>query len=770
MAKIKRAESRARYFIRSQAQKRGWNVSHLSRGGDVLEEQEIVDFFPDIGLGLDRPDFLFAISADPRLVVEAKNDPHKISQAITEAIEYAEKINASGKYRVNIAVGAAGEESHGFNVEVRYLKGNKWKPLLSNGYEITAFPSKREVELAILADDATTKVDVPSVVEFIDAAIELSRILRLAKVEAPLRPRVIGSLTLAMYQGNVDTAHDNALASTNTLLAAAIDESVDLTASKKQRLKESLQLLGGDYDRLAPYIGRIVALLNQLNIRSVLQTDTDFLGLFYEAFLRYGYDNNALGIVFTPRHITKFCVDLIGAKATDRVIDIACGTGGFLVAAFDAMMKTAHGPKAIQKVKNSLYGFDTNPTIWALSTLNMFFRGDGKTHMENSSCFEKENKSAIDGKFTRAFLNPPFSQAGEPERDFISLSMEALEPEMLLAVVVKAGIFADDEHAYWRREFTRNHTILGVISLPEDLFYPTAAPTSILLAKAHIPQGRKAKVFMARISNDGFEKLKGRRVAIEGSQLPNTIQAFHAFLTDCEIHEKNVAVIDGEKILDGGEWSPQQWLIQPIEHEEELKGYEQEVRLSLYRAISAIPDLADVCLQEFPELSDSLPELPYGETHQISFFFDVQNGRSVGEKNYRDGTYPYISSGDTTNSIIRLVEPDDDSEVFDTGGITVTAFGQGYLQPWPFIARGNGGSSVRVLIPKFRMSLHELIWFVAQINAQRWRFFYARMAIKSRLERLEVTAPPEKLLTLGESLHERARQFKENLLKLSLQN
>jgi type I restriction enzyme M protein len=770
MAKIKRAESRARYFIRHQAQKRGWNVAHIGRGGDVLEEQEIVDFFPDIGLGLSRPDFLFSISGEPSLVVEAKNDPTKISKAISEAIEYAEAINATGKYKVNIAVGAAGEENHGFNVEVRYLKGKTWKPLLSNGYEITAFPSKREVELAINADDATTKVDVPSITEFIDAAIELSRILRLAKVEAPLRPRVIGSLTLAMYQGDVDTTHDNALASTNKLLAAAIDESVDLTEPKKKRLKESLHLLGGDYDRLAPFIGRIVALLNQLNIRSVLQTDTDFLGLFYEAFLRYGYDNNALGIVFTPRHITTFCVDLIGAKATDRVIDIACGTGGFLVAAFDAMMKTAHGPKAIHKVKNSLYGFDTNPTIWALSTLNMFFRGDGKSHIENNSCFEKVNKHEIEGKFTRAFLNPPFSQDGEPERDFIDLSMDALEPEMLLAVVVKAGIFADEEHGYWRKEFTRNHTVLGVISLPEDLFYPTAAPTSILIAKAHIPQGRKTKVFMSRISNDGFEKLKGRRVAIEGSQLQSTTNAFHDFLAGNSIHEKNVAVIDGEKILEGNEWSPQQWLFQPIEHEDELKGYEQEVRLSLYRAISAIPDLADVCLPEFPNLSDELPELPYAETQPISFFFDVQNGRSTGEKNFREGIYPYISSGDTTNSIIRLIEPDDDNELFDAGGITVTAFGQGYLQPWPFVARGNGGSSVRVLIPKFLMTLHELTWFVAQINAQRWRFFYARMAIKSRLERLEVTSPPHKLKAQGTSLHERAKEFKENLLKLSLHN
>ena len=101
-------------------------------------------------------------------------------------------------------------------------------------------------------------------------------------------------------------------------------------------------------------IGRIVALLRRLNIRSVLQTDTDFLGLFYEAFLRYGYDNNALGIVFTPRHITNFCAHLTSPTMSDRVMDVACGTGGFLVAAFDRMLASAHGPKAIAKVKQSL--------------------------------------------------------------------------------------------------------------------------------------------------------------------------------------------------------------------------------------------------------------------------------------------------------------------------------------------------------------------------------------------------------------------------------
>ena len=82
----KRAESRARYYLREQAKKRGWKISHPSKGGEILEEQEIVDYFKDIGLGLERPDFLLVKSGLPTVVIEAKNTSEKIQQAIDEAV------------------------------------------------------------------------------------------------------------------------------------------------------------------------------------------------------------------------------------------------------------------------------------------------------------------------------------------------------------------------------------------------------------------------------------------------------------------------------------------------------------------------------------------------------------------------------------------------------------------------------------------------------------------------------------------------------------
>lgn len=52
--------------------------------------------------------------------------------------------------------------------------------------------------------------------------------------------------------------------------------------------------------------------LQNLNIRSAMNSSTDVLGQFYEVFLKYGNGAKEIGIVLTPRHITRFAVEAIG--------------------------------------------------------------------------------------------------------------------------------------------------------------------------------------------------------------------------------------------------------------------------------------------------------------------------------------------------------------------------------------------------------------------------------------------------------------------------
>jgi type I restriction enzyme M protein len=180
----------------------------------------------------------------------------------------------------------------------------------------------------------------------------------------------------------------------------------------------------------------------------------------------------------------------------------------------------------------------------------------------------------------------------------------------------------------------------------------------------------------------------------------------------------------------------------------------------------------------YPEVTDELIEnyeelLASGETEgrpesraRLVEWFQVSNGRSTGAKNYPGGAIPYVSSGDAFNSIVDFVEPLD-REVYDTPCVSVTAFGQAYIQPWRFCARGNGGSAVRILKPKFAMTLSELMWFVGQVNSQRWRFHYGRMATTDRLKGLIVNPPPADLPAVS-GLVNRLRVFRSNLNQLVL--
>ena len=145
-------------------------------------------------------------------------------------------------------------------------------------------------------------------------------------------------------------------------------------------------------------------------------------------------------------------------------------------------------------------------------------------------------------------------------------------------------------------------------------------------------------------------------------------------------------------------------------------------------AVANYPEVTDELIDGYEDLLSQGEEgpRPAGRT-SLSEWFLISNGASSGSSGYPGGTIPYISSGETYNGITEFVISPEE-ERYDSPHVTVSAFGPARIQPWRFCARGNGGSAVRVLKPKFAMTLAELIWIVGQINAQRWRFHYGRMA------------------------------------------
>ncbi len=207
----KRAEARTRYYCREESKRLGWDVRHPSKGGSFLEEQEVVDHFPELKecLGLDKPDFLVLHDGVPSLVIETKSKFEDINRAIDEAIGYSNAI--SKVYPVRLAVGIAGTPDTAIQVRVLYKK-RSWIALTSNGYQLTQIPTPEELQTALNNNDATTDVRLPDFSEFYEAALSISRMLRSARIEEVLRPKVVGAIVLALYQGDFSTESDVVLA------------------------------------------------------------------------------------------------------------------------------------------------------------------------------------------------------------------------------------------------------------------------------------------------------------------------------------------------------------------------------------------------------------------------------------------------------------------------------------------------------------------------------------------------------------------------------
>ena len=450
----KRAEARTRYYTRSEALRLGWDVRHPTEGGSFLEEQEIVNYFPKLAavLGQQRPDFASLINRKLSMVIECKSHWQDIETAVKEAMEYADIINSVKGIKARIAVGIAGTPDKRLHVQCLFRTDAGWTDLVSHGYPLTQLPSPAEAALAIQNGDGTTDVQLPDEREFFSAAINISRILRLAKIEEAIRPKVIGAVVLALYHGDFSMSPDVVIENINTNVRAAVAKFSDVPRDRRDFLGQTLAL-SVEAHGLRPRIEEIIHQLERLNVRSIMRSGVDFLGQFYETFLRYGQDAKKLGIVFTPRHITRMCADLVSVELGHTIYDPACGTGGFLVAAFDKMIAQATTKTSKGRVRKSLYGFDTNPTVWSLAVLNMFFRGDGKSNIVHRNCFDSKNGNLE--QFDRALLNPPFSQEGEPETDFVDHALKSVKPGGRVAVVVKTSVLVDPSLKLWRKLSSR---------------------------------------------------------------------------------------------------------------------------------------------------------------------------------------------------------------------------------------------------------------------------------------------------------------------------
>jgi hypothetical protein len=126
--------------------------------------------------------------------------------------------------------------------------------------------------------------------------------------------------------------------------------------------------------------------------------------------------------------------------------------------------------------------------------------------------------------------------------------------------------------------------------------------------------------------------------------------------------------------------------------------------------------------------------------NSLESLFHLHNAQSAAFEDHETGNVAFVTNGLGDNGVQGFVEPLPRDKVFGFLGIALSTFCEATVQIPPFIARGNGGSGVKVLEPKEKMTASQLASIAACINTTlRWRFSWYRQITRDRVRNLPVS-------------------------------
>lgn len=266
------------------------------------------------------------------------------------------------------------------------------------------------------------------------------------------------------------------------------------------------------------------------------------LGDVYEYLLSIMDSQGDAGQFRTPRHIIDFIVEVVSPQKTDKILDPACGTAGFLISSYKQILKDntkkSLGDNLKPEERNNLIknfcGFDISPDMIRMSLVNLYLHG-----FSNPKIYEYDTLTSEDrwNEYYDVILaNPPFMspkggikphkrfsiQANRSEVLFVDYICEHLTPMGKAGIIVPEGIIFQSGNAYKQlRKMLVEIYLWAVVSLPAGIFQPySGVKTSILLIDKQLNK-KSDNILFVKIENEGFD-LGAQRREIDKNDLPES--------------------------------------------------------------------------------------------------------------------------------------------------------------------------------------------------------------------------------------------------------
>jgi type I restriction enzyme M protein len=297
----------------------------------------------------------------------------------------------------------------------------------------------------------------------------------------------------------------------------------------------------------------------------------DIQGDVYEMLLSEIATAGKNGQFRTPRHIIKLMAELVAPQLGQRIADPACGTGGFLLGAYqyiltdlvrksnaaspsplgrvgvgldeDGFERAAISAVLTQKVKtildHSFVGYDIDTTMVRLGLMNLMMHGIDEPKIDYKDTLSKSYNE--DSQFDIIMANPPFT--GNIDKGDINegLKLPTTKTELLFverifnmlkmggtaAVIVPSGVIQNSGKAFeaLRKLIIEKAELKAVIAVPSGAFKPYAGVSTAILI--FTKGGETNNVWFYDMQSDGYT-LDDKRNKIAESDLPDIVQRYKA--------------------------------------------------------------------------------------------------------------------------------------------------------------------------------------------------------------------------------------------------
>lgn len=325
--------------------------------------------------------------------------------------------------------------------------------------------------------------------------------------------------------------------------------------------------------------------------------DSDVKGDLYEDLLNQIEAAGELGQFLTPRHIIRYIVRMVNPRIGETVFDPACGSGGFLLAAYEWIKLQNSDSKLVEDYNNikrgpgdklsrkqweflqneTFFGQDVDPEMTRLTLMNFFLHGLEESDIKRRDTVAGAEDEEDLRRYDCIMTNPPFAGKVDKERIkkslpikstktqvlFLGYVIDGLKPNGRAAIILPEGTLfgtnRDDKEM--RRYLLENTELQAVVSMPGGVFQPySGVKTSVLVFKRKaVPKlNPNEKIWFYNMLGDGSSLSAAKKF---GPQYKNDISNLLSKFPQRKTSEQSwltsvKEIIENDYILSANAYNP----------------------------------------------------------------------------------------------------------------------------------------------------------------------------------------------------------------------